>query len=168
MRLLTVLLYVPGRKVLQQLLPLALGGGSLWAAQGYCSAKADANSTHAGLDSKAGAQPAVAPTVQSSKAEQPGGTLPNLMAKLMGSNEFANVSCNAPTMHCTLALHLQLAVPCWTPWCKQLLQQVPWPGKFHLQRSFQFIHMVERYQAVLHCRQRGRCCCVCCCECRVV
>lgn len=106
MRLLTVLLYVPGRKVLQQLLPLALGGGSLWAAQGYCSAKADSNSAHVGLDSKAGAQPALAPTVQPSKAEQPGGTLPNLMAKLMGSNEFANVSCNAPTMHCTLTLQL--------------------------------------------------------------
>lgn len=92
MGLLTVLLYMPGRKFLQQLLPLALGSGaSVWALQGQCTARADTQAIDAVTSSKDG--PASRhPVASDSRAEQPGGSLPNLMAKLLGGNEFANVS----------------------------------------------------------------------------
>lgn len=93
MRLLTLFLYVPGRKVLQQLLPLALGGGaSVWSVQHKCIARADSTAAAAITDSKGAAvsQHAAAQPAQSS---QPGNSVPKLMAKFLGGNEFANVSC---------------------------------------------------------------------------
>jgi hypothetical protein len=90
MGLLTVLLYVPGRKALQQVLPLALGA-SAWALQGQCTARADTQAIESASGSKA--DPASRHAVASdSRPEQPGRSLPNLMANLLGGNEFANVS----------------------------------------------------------------------------
>lgn len=86
--LLSTLQNMPCRKLAQQLLSLALGGGaSWWALQApYCSAKADSISTQN--------TPASKPP-SSRTPEQPGSggaaSLPDLLAKLLGENQFANV-----------------------------------------------------------------------------
>lgn len=97
MRPLSVLLAMPGRKIVFSVLPLALGGGAVgvWALQGgsHCTttAKADAVVSSALSDGGKGngsTQPAAA-VVQAGSSP----TLPNLLAKLgLGGNEFANVS----------------------------------------------------------------------------
>lgn len=88
---LTVLLNLPGRKVLQRLLPLALGGGVLYVTTPRCSARADSVSTGNVANSKPVTQNAAA---QPARLEQPGAaatSLPELMSKLLGDNQFANV-----------------------------------------------------------------------------
>lgn len=120
MRLLTVLLYMPGRRLVQQLLPLTLGGAGIWVAQDCwgigsgLQARADSSSSARvpATGSKAGAaECAVAQLPAGTGTVQPDGTLPALIARLgLGGNEFANVR---PTSYmqslgcASVCLHLQ-------------------------------------------------------------
>lgn len=83
---LSVLLYIPGRKLVQQLLPLALGGGASWWALQTTCCRADSISTDS---------PPAKPQPSSRTPEQPGSgaaaSLPTLLSKLLGENQFANV-----------------------------------------------------------------------------
>jgi hypothetical protein len=96
-----VLLYMPGRRLVQQLLPLALGASGIWVAQGCWDtgsgfkARADSSSGARvpATGSKAGAaECAVAQLPAGAGTVQPDGPLPALIARLgLGGNEFANV-----------------------------------------------------------------------------
>lgn len=95
-----MLLYMPGRRLAQQLLPLALGGAGIWVAQDCWGtgsglrARADSSSARIpATGSKAGAaECAVAQLPAGTGTGQPDGALPALIAKLgLGGNEFANV-----------------------------------------------------------------------------